>query len=1152
MAHSQFKLLTTKRFLPLFVTQALGAFNDNGFKNALVILVTYRLAASQGIDAPLFITIAAGLFILPFFLFSATAGQLADKYEKTWLIHRIKFAEILLMLLAIVAFYTNSVSLGLIVLFLLGAQSTFFGPLKYGILPQHLEKHELIGGNGLIETGTFLSILLGTLFGGLLILVENGVFWVSVALLSLSIAGFIASLYIPKASAPDPDLKISVNFLKETFNIVGIASKTKNVFLSILGISWFWFVGTIFLTQFPTLAKDIFFANEQVSNLFIATFTIGIMIGSLLCNKITKGKISAAYVPIAAIAITISSLALVALTTSMTIPEPVSFANNLYNLEGFLALDGSSYVLMALFTIAAFGGLYAVPLFAIVQHLAEPEQLSRTIAGNNIINALFMVSASLMIVFMLKSGFDVLDIFITVAIMNAFVALYICKLLPEELIKSIGRFLLRLFYRVEIKGLENYEKIGDKAVIIANHTSYLDAPILGSFLPDTPLFGINTHIAEKWWVKPAFALFKLFPLDPSNPMALKGLIKEVASGKKCIIFPEGRITLTGALMKIYEGPGMIAANADAEILPIRIDGAQYSLFSKLKGKMRLSLFPKITVTILPPQKIIAPEGMSGRERRAHIGRDLHDVMTKMVFETSNSDQTLFESLINAAKTHGQHLPILEDVERAPMSYKKLILASFVLGKQFSKTTEPKEAVGVLLPNTNGTVATYMGLSAAGRIPAMLNFSAGSKAIVAAIKTANVKTIITSKRFITLGRLEQIEEEIKKVANIIYLEDIKQRINGFDKLAGMLKASFPSLSYNPSKLNITSNSTATILFTSGSEGSPKGVALSHKNILSNCNQISAKVDFTPQDTVFNAMPIFHAFGLSDGTLLPLLSGVKTFLYPSPLHYRIVPEMIYDTNATIMFGTDTFLKGYAAKAHPYDFYSLRYVFAGAEKLSNETRTLWSDKFGIRIFEGYGATETSPVISFNTAMEFKPGTVGRLMPGISYKLEPVPGIDEGGKLLVKGPNIMKGYIKHDNPGVIIPLEDGWYDTGDIVEFDAAGFITIKGRAKRFAKIAGEMVSLTMVEQFLSKHYPQANHGIVALPCPKKGEQLILFTDLSKLERSDLITKAKSDGISDLAIPKTIYSNQKIPVLGTGKIDHVTLAKLAKDLSPGKKQTT
>ncbi len=752
MAHTQFELLTTRRFLPLFITQALGAFNDNGFKNALVILVTYRLAEQQSFSGPLFITIAAGLFILPFFLFSATAGQLADKYEKSWLIRRIKFAEILLMCLACLSFYLQSVSLGLVVLFLLGVQSTFFGPLKYGILPTHLKENELIGGNALIETGTFLAILLGTLFGGLLILMSDGLIWVCLTLTALSCAGFLAAQFIPTAAPPSPKLKVNPNFIVETLNIMKMAAADRTVFLSVLGISWFWFVGTIFLTQFPTLAKTVFSADEQVTNLFIAVFTIGIMVGSLLCNRLLKGEITAKYVPLAAISITLASLALVWSANRMDVPGLTA----LYSASEFFNLDGSIFVLVSLFAIAAFGGLYVVPLFAIVQHTAVRAELARTIAGNNIINAAFMVAASLLAVFILKSGFGVLTIFMTVAIMNAFVAIYICKLLPTELIKAIGRFVFRTLYRVEINGMENYAKTGDKAVIIANHTSYLDAPLLGSFLPDTPLFGINSTVAEKWWIKPAFAFFDLYPLDPTNPMGLKGLIREVERGKKCIIFPEGRITLTGALMKIYEGPGMIAANADAEILPIRIDGAQYSFFSKLKGKMRLSLFPKVTITILPPQKIEVPQNLSGRQKREKIGRDLHDLMTNMVFETSDRNRTLFNALIDSSDIHGKSSPILEDVERNPITYKRLLQGSLILGNKFAEFTNNGEAVGILLPNTNGAVVSFFALQATGRVPAMLNFSSGTKNLISAGKTAELKTIITSRRFIELGRLGEAE------------------------------------------------------------------------------------------------------------------------------------------------------------------------------------------------------------------------------------------------------------------------------------------------------------------------------------------------------------------------------------------------------------
>jgi acyl-[acyl-carrier-protein]-phospholipid O-acyltransferase/long-chain-fatty-acid--[acyl-carrier-protein] ligase len=329
--------------------------------------------------------------------------------------------------------------------------------------------------------------------------------------------------------------------------------------------------------------------------------------------------------------------------------------------------------------------------------------------------------------------------------------------------------------------------------------------------------------------------------------------------------------------------------------------------------------------------------------------------------------------------------------------------------------------------------------------------------------------------------------------------------------------------------------AVILFTSGSEGTPKGVVLSHANLLANRHQLAARIDFNPTDIVFNALPVFHSFGLTGGTLLPMLSGVKTFLYPSPLHYRIVPALVYDTNATIMFGTDTFLAGYARAAHPYDFYSLRYVFAGAEKVRAETRRVWSDKFGLRILEGYGATETAPVIAANTPMHFKAGTVGRPMPGITCTLEPVPGIDEGGRLVVSGPNVMLGYLRAENPGVLEKTIDCRYDTGDIVTIDEEGFIAIQGRAKRFAKIAGEMVSLTAVEALAAAVWPDHMHAAVSIPDDRKGEQIILLTENPDAERSVLSEHASASGMSELAVPRTVKTVDAIPVLGTGKVDYV-----------------
>jgi acyl-[acyl-carrier-protein]-phospholipid O-acyltransferase/long-chain-fatty-acid--[acyl-carrier-protein] ligase len=437
-----------------------------------------------------------------------------------------------------------------------------------------------------------------------------------------------------------------------------------------------------------------------------------------------------------------------------------------------------------------------------------------------------------------------------------------------------------------------------------------------------------------------------------------------------------------------------------------------------------------------------------------------------------------------------------------------------------------------------TLICFFGLQAYGRVPAMLNFSSGIKNIVSACKMANIKSVITSRKFIEMGKLTEVINSLtEQHMSIIYLEDLRDEISVFDKIKGKLAGCIPQTYFKLANKNIGADNPAVVLFTSGSEGTPKGVVLSHSNIQANRFQVSSRIDFGPTDIVFNALPIFHSFGLTIGTLLPVLSGMKIFFYPSPLHYRIVPELVYDTNATLMFGTDTFLSGYARYAHPYDFYSIRYVFAGAEKLRDTTRKTWSDGFGVRIFEGYGATETSPVLSMNTPMQNKPGSVGRLMPSINSKLEAVPGIDEGGKLLVSGPNIMKGYYHSNASGEVAPLVDGWYDTGDIVTIDENGYIVIQGRAKRFAKVGGEMVSLTAVENYIAKVWPGHSHFAVQIPDDKKGEQIVVVSNNKEASRNTLVSYVKENGLSDLNIPKNILFLDKIPVLGTGKTDYVSL---------------
>ncbi|NGZ25701.1 MAG: acyl-[ACP]--phospholipid O-acyltransferase [Magnetococcales bacterium] len=1126
-------MLGQRRFLPLFVTQFLGAFNDNLFKNALVILITYKLTNAG--NPQILVTMAAGLFILPFFLFSATAGQLADKLEKSQLIRWVKIWEIGVMLLAAAGFFWENAVFLLVVLFMLGMQATFFGPLKYGILPDHLEDEELIAGNGLIEAGTFLAILLGTIVGGVMILTESGSTNVALAGIVVAVAGWVASLSIPISKVADATIEVNKNFLAETWNMLVQAKQHRAIFLSTLGISWFWLVGATYLSQFPTFVKHTLGGTEEVVTLLLTLFSVGIGIGSLLCNKLLAGEINAKYVPLGALGITLFTVDLY--FASRGIAPPVL----LVNAKVFIKDPANWRVLFDLLMISISGGIYCVPLYAILQTSGGEAHRSRHIAANNIMNALFMTLAALLTMQMLAADITIPQVFLIMGVANLLVTIYIAGLLPDAVMQGVLFALFRTLYRVEVHGWENYHKVGDKAVMVANHLSFLDAALLATFLPDKPIFAINTHIAQQWWIKPFLQVVEAFPLDPTNPYAVRNLANSVKKGKRLLIFPEGRITVTGALMKIYEGPGVIADRADAPILPIRIEGAQYTPFSRLRGKIRLRWFPKITVTILPPRTITVPEEIKGRTRRQMVGLQLYDLMSSMLMESSPLDRTLFQSLVEARIIHGRKHVIMEDMARKPLDYCAFTTASLAFGRYLANLTSDREKVGVLLPTSMGGAITFFALQAYGRVPALLNFTAGLANLESACITAQLKIIITSKKFIETAKLQEVVESLSKRVKVYYLEEIKSSLTPMDKFKALIASRL--LPWHRPDRHVKPEEGALILFTSGSEGTPKGVVLSHRNVLANCRQMAARMDFNPSDSVFNALPIFHSFGLTGGLLLPLLGGIKTFLYPSPLHYRIIPEMVYDTNSTILFGTDTFLSGYSRVAQPYDFYSLRYVFAGAEKLKDVTRRAWAEKFGLRIFEGYGSTETSPILSLNTPMHCRTGSVGRFLPGIHYRLEKIPNLEQGGRLIVSGPNIMLGYLRSDNPGVLQPPENGEYDTGDIVEISEMGYITIVGRAKRFAKIGGEMISLAAVEELAAGLWPGYNHGAVSFPDPRKGEQVILVSEHPEASRDALLEYARSRGVVELMVPRLVLQLAKLPLLGTGKMDYTTLKSWASE---------
>ena len=509
---------------------------------------------------------------------------------------------------------------------------------------------------------------------------------------------------------------------------------------------------------------------------------------------------------------------------------------------------------------------------------------------------------------------------------------------------------------------------------------------------------------------------------------------------------------------------------------------------------------------------------------------------RQALDSSLYDSSLIDALIDARARFGDK-EILEDQDRHPLSYTGLIRAAFVLGRKIAHMTDLGERVAILLPSSMGVVVTFFGLHAHGRVPVMLNFTAGEANLKAAIKASGVKKVLTARRFIEQAKLDDLIADLKTVAEIVWLDDVRKTIGLADKLYGLAAGAAPKRF----RVKTDPDAPGVVLFTSGSFGTPKGVVLSQKNLVANARQVAAHIDLLPEWVMFNPLPTFHCFGLTGGVILPLLQGLKAFQYPSPLHAKQITDLLPKVGASILFATDTFLNQYGRVAEADDFATLKFVVAGAERVRDETRALFDEKFGgVVLLEGYGATEASPVIAVNHPHRNAPGTVGQVLPGIDWTLEPVEGIDAGGRLMLRGPNVMSGYVTSAEPLAWDPVGDTWLDTGDIVDVDADGYVTIRGRAKRFAKIGGEMVSLTAVEGIAGAVWPEQRHAVVSIPDSRKGEKLVLVTDHAEAEVAPLAEWARTNGAPELIVPKKIVKVAEVPVLGTGKTDYVSIQKM------------
>lgn len=668
-------------------------------------------------------------------------------------------------------------------------------------------------------------------------------------------------------------------------------------------------------------------------------------------------------------------------------------------------------------------------------------------------------------------------------------------------------------------------------LFVAPHRSLLDNLLLSLFLSPRPLTVIPREELRRPWMRVLLRFTPHLVAETNDPATLRKALRLAAAGRSLLMYPEGRLVDAPGVSKNYAVPALLALKARLPVVPVVVQW-----HARGGGcTLRLSAAERL-------REDAAALAGGARVRRARLTRQVQRLLEAAVLD-ARERQGLFDAFLDAVRREGARTSIIEDVQEAPRSYREVLKGALAIGRWLQRRSVPGENVGMLLPNVIPSVCAVLGAMAFRRVPALLNYSAGPLAVKSACVAGGIRTVLTSRAFVERAQLGPIVQALDGLA-LVYLEDVRAQLGVLDRL--WLYAYAMSMP-RQATLRARPDEPAVVLFTSGSEAHPKGVVLSHDAVIANIRQIGTVMDFTPRDCILNALPIYHSYSFTAGLMLCLLSGTRLFLYLSPLRHRAIPEIAYRRDVTGLYGTSTFLSYWGRSADPLDLRTVRYVISGGEKLGADVARLYLEKFGLRIYEGYGATECAPVIALSTPQCFRAGTVGRLLPGMEMSVEPRAGIAHGGVLHVRGPNVMLGYYLYGAPGVLQPPQSdvgpGWYCTGDVVDVDEDGVLAVVGRVRRFAKIAGEMVSLDAIEAIARQAARGFNHAAILRTEAGGGETSVLFTTDPQLSRHALSVAARRLGMQDLAVARHIVYLPELPLLGSGKTDYVTLQSV--DLS-------
>jgi acyl-[acyl-carrier-protein]-phospholipid O-acyltransferase / long-chain-fatty-acid--[acyl-carrier-protein] ligase len=1133
-------------FWALIATQFQGAFSDNILRNLLLsMIVGMNLARTE---RETFVSVITFLFSVPFLILSMPGGWLADRFSKRQITIWTKVMEFGSMLLATAGLATHSMTLSLVALTLVASQAALFGPSKYGLLPELLPEKSLSWGNGVIELGTFLAIIVGTVAGAWMgEHFSSHEVYAGYVLIGLSVIGFFTSFAVDKVPPAAPEKPFRLNIAGDLWTQIGKMRKDRILFLAVLGNTYFWFLGSLLFSTIVVYGPDVLHIGQTKTGYLNAMLAVGIGIGSMVAGWVSENKIEYGLIPLGAIGMTCTGLAL-----GIT-PHGMAGSAALLALLGFWA------------------GFFAVPVNALIQQRPAKQDKGGIIAAANLLSFVgIAISSGVYFVFTAFIHLDPRGVIVAASLITALSAVYILYLLPEWFGRLILFFVTRTIYRVRVIGRDNLPaKTG--ALLVCNHMSFVDAALLVASTDRPIRFLMYQGIYDHPIVKPLAKMARVIPISTEqHPREMLHSLKTASDALRndeiVCIFAEGQITRTGQLLPFRRGMERIMKGVEAPIIPVSLDGVWGSIFSFERGrflwKMPKQIPYRVTVTFGKP---MAPSSTAVEVRAA-----VQELQATAFNARKPLMKTLDRTFVQIARRRPWRF-FMADGKTPAVSFGSALNKTVYIARRLRRQIGEQPMVGVLLPPSVGGALTNYALMLMGRVPVNLNYTSSNETIASCASQCNLDLVITSKAFLERfpnmtipGQTLLLEDVLSgprwseklgalTIAWLMPTAQLKHAL-GAQRVKPIIGADVATEAGKPSPMD----DLATVIFSSGSTGDPKGVMLSHFNIMSNISQVTQVFMLGGRDKILGILPFFHSFGFTAGLWLPAVQGVGVVFHPNPLDAQVIGSLVGKYKVTFLVATPTFLQAYMRRCTPENFGSLQFVLAGAEKLPERVAIAFEDRFGIRPLEGYGCTECSPIVTVNSKdyrgpgfrqVAAKRGKIGHPLPGVSVKVvdieteQPVePGTS--GMLLVKGPNVMRGYLGKPEKTAEV-LHDGWYTTGDVGMIDEDGFVTITDRLSRFSKIGGEMVPHIRIEDKLHElaDATEQTFAVTAIPDEKKGEQIVVLHTLPPERLAAVSERLSQSDLPALWKPKAnhfVYVDS-IPTLGTGKMDLRAIKALA-----------